>query len=83
MMALIDIDKNYNNSKQLEEALTQTQEVLMRVAQYSGPISDFQMGRDHQIQIIDLQCQLTDLQTQQFLALQGDQARYESQMHNL
>jgi hypothetical protein len=38
IMALIDIDKDSTGYEQLQEAFTQTQEVLMRVAQYSQPI---------------------------------------------
>jgi len=35
IMALIDIDKDNTGYEQLQEAFAQTQEVLIRVAQYS------------------------------------------------
>ena len=63
IMALIDIDKDNVGNEQLREAFIQTQEVLMRVAQYSQPIREVQMVCEHPQQIIDLQRQITDLQT--------------------
>jgi len=63
IMALINIDKDNVGSEQLREAFIQTQEVLMRVAQYSQPIREVQMVCEHPQQIIDLQRQITDLQT--------------------
>ena len=47
IMALIDIDKDNTGYEQLQEAFTQTQEVLMRVAQYSQPIREVQMVCEH------------------------------------
>jgi hypothetical protein len=35
IMAIIDLDKESMGSEQIREAFIQTQEVLMRVAQYS------------------------------------------------
>jgi hypothetical protein len=66
-MALIDIDKDTVGSEQLREAFIQTQEVLMWVAQCSQPIREVQMVSEHPQHIIDLQRQITDLQTKQFL----------------
>jgi hypothetical protein len=43
IMALIDIDKDNTGYEQLQESFAQTQEVLMRVAQYSQPIREVQM----------------------------------------
>jgi hypothetical protein len=40
IMALIDLDKEHMGNDQINEAFTQTQEVLMRVAQYSQPIRE-------------------------------------------
>jgi len=64
---LIDLDKDNIGTEQLREAFIQTQEVLMRVAQYSPPIREVQMVCEHPQHIIDLQQQITDLQGKQFL----------------
>jgi anion-transporting ArsA/GET3 family ATPase len=72
IMALTDIDKQNVVYKGLTEAFEQTQEVLMRVAQYTQPIREVQMVYEHPQQIIDLQQQITDLQTKQFLPQQCD-----------
>jgi hypothetical protein len=82
-MALIDIDKNNTGYEQLQEEFAQTQEVLMRVAQYSEPIREVQMVCDHPQQIIDLQRQITDLQTKQFLPPQCDHTGLEQQIQTL
>jgi len=82
-MALIDIDKDNIGSEQLREAFIQTQEVLMRVAQYSQPIREVQMVCEHPQQIIDLQRQITDLQTRQFLPPQCDHTELEQQIRTL
>jgi len=82
-MALIDIDKDNVGSEQLREAFIQTQEVLMRVAQYSQPIREVQMVCEHPQQIIDLQRQITDLQTRQFLPPQCDHTELEQQIQIL
>jgi len=83
IMALIDIDKDNVGSEQLREAFIQTQEVLMRVAQYSQPIREVQMVCEHPQQIIDLQRQITDLQTRQFLPPQCDHTELEQQIQTL
>jgi hypothetical protein len=49
----------------LNHMFPQTQQVLMRVAQYSQPIRELLMVCGHPQQIIDLQRQITDLQTKQ------------------
>jgi hypothetical protein len=72
IMALINLDKDNVGTEQLSEAFIQTQEVLMCAAQYSQPIREVQMVWEHPQQIIDLQRQITDLQTKQFLPPQCD-----------
>jgi len=83
IMALIDIDKDNVGSEQLREVFIQTQEVLMRVAQYSQPIREVQMVCENLQQIIDLQRQITDLQTKQFLPRQCDHTELERQIQTL
>jgi hypothetical protein len=83
IMALIDIDKDNTGYEQLQEAFAQTQEVLMRVAQYSQPIREAQMVCEHPQQIIDLQRQITDLQMRQFLPPQCDDTALEQQIQTL
>ena len=83
IMALIDIDKDNIGYEQLTEAFVQTQEVLMRVAQYSQPIREVQRVCEHPQQIIDLQQQITDLQTKQFLPPQCDHTKLERQIQTL
>jgi hypothetical protein len=80
IMALIDLDKENMGNNQMRDAFIQTQEVLMRVAQYSQPIRDLQMVCEHPQQIIDLKGQITDLQTKQFLPPQCDHIKLEQQM---
>jgi len=55
----------------------------MRVAQYSQPIREVQMVCEHPQQIIDLQRQITDLQTRQFLPPQCDHTELERQIQTL
>jgi len=83
IMGLIDIDKDNIGSEQLREAFIQTQEVLMRVAQYSQPIREVQMVCEHPQQIIDLQRQITDLQMKQFLPPRCDHTELERQIQTL
>jgi len=83
IMALIDIDNDNIGYEQLTEAFVQTQEVLMRVAQYSQPIREVQRVCEHPQQIIDLQRQITDLQARQFLPLQCDHTELEQQIQIL
>jgi hypothetical protein len=47
IMALIDLDKDNIGRDQVREEFIQTQEVLMRVAQYSQPIREVQMVCEH------------------------------------
>jgi len=82
-MALIDIDKDNIGSEQLRKAFIQTQEVLMRVALCSQPIREVQMVCQHPQQLIDLQRQITDLQTRQFLPPQCDHTELERQIQTL
>jgi len=83
IMALIDVDKDNIGHEQLMEAFAQTQEVLMRVAQYSQPIREVQMVCEHPQQIIDLQRQITSLQSRQFLPPQCDHTGLEQQIQTL
>jgi len=82
-MALIDIDKDNIGYKQLTEAFAQTQEVLMRVAQYSQPFREVQRICEHPQQIINLQRQITDLKARQFLPPQCDHTGLEQQIQTL
>jgi len=83
IMALIDIDKDNIGYEQLMETFAQTQEVLMRVAQYSQPIQEVQRICEHPQQIIDLQRQITDLQARQCLPPQCDHTGLEQQIQTL
>jgi len=83
IMALIHIDKDNIGYEQLTEAFAQTQEVLMRVAQYSQPIREVQRICEHPQQIIDLQRQITDLQARRFLPPQCDHTELEQQIQTL
>jgi len=82
-MALIDIDKDNIGTEQMREAFAQTQEVIMRVAQYSQPIREVHRVCEHPEQIIDLQRQITDLQTKQFLPPRCDHSGMEQQIQTL
>jgi hypothetical protein len=62
----IDIKVDAIVNDEMREVFTLTQEVLMRVAQYSQPIGEVQIFCDHLQQSIDLQWQITDRQTTQF-----------------
>jgi hypothetical protein len=83
IMALIDLENDNMGNDQLMEAFIQTQEVLMRLAQYFQPIREVQMVCKHPQQIIDLQRQITDLQPKQFLPLQCDHTELEQQIQTL
>jgi hypothetical protein len=83
IMALIDLDKDNIGKDQVREEFIQTQEVLMRVAQYSQPIREVQMVCEHPQQIINLQRQITDLQTKQFLPPQCDHTEIEQQIQTV
>jgi hypothetical protein len=83
IMAHIDIDKHNLVSEQLREAFIQTQEVVMRVAQYSQTIREVQRVCEHQKQIIDQQRHITDLQTKQFLPPQCDHTELKRQIQTL
>jgi len=83
IMALIDIDKHNTGYEQLREVFAQTQEVLMRLAQYSQRIREVHMVCEHPQQIIDRQRQITDLQMKQFLPPQCDHTELEQQIQTL
>ena len=83
IMAPIDVAKDNVGFEQLRKVFTRTQEVLMRVAQYSQPIRLVQMVCKHPQQIIDLQRQIRDLQTKQFLPTQCDHTSLEQQIQTL
>jgi len=55
----------------------------MRVAQCSQPIREVQRVCEHPQQIIDLQRQITDIQTRQFLPPQYDPTELEQQIQTL
>jgi len=67
----------------LRNAFAHTQEVPLRVVQYSQPIREVQMVCNHPQQIIDLQRHITDLQTKQFLPLQCDHTALEQEIRGL
>jgi hypothetical protein len=83
IMALIDVDKNNTGFEQLREAFAQTQEVLMRVAQYSQPIREVKMVCEHPQLIIDLQRQIPDLEMKKFIPPQCDHTVLERQLQTL
>jgi ABC-type dipeptide/oligopeptide/nickel transport system ATPase subunit len=83
MMAIIGLDKEHMGNNQIREKFIQTQEVLMRVAQYSQLIREVQMVCEHPQRIIDLQWQITDLQTKQLLPPQCDYTELEQQIETL
>ena len=83
IMALLDVQRDAIGFEQLREAYAQTQEVLIRVVQYSQPIREVQMVCDHPQQIIDLQRQITDLQTNQFLPPQCDHTELDQWIQTL
>jgi hypothetical protein len=66
-MAVLDLQWDAVGFEELKEVIGQTEEVLMRVVLYSQPIREVQRVCDHPQQIIDLQRQVMDLQTKQFL----------------
>ena len=59
------------------------QEVLRRVAWYTEPAAIVQRVCDHPVQIIALQKQITDLQTQQFLPPECDHLTFKPQLETL
>ena len=82
-MGLLDLQRDAVGFKELKEAFRQTQEVLTLVAQYSQPIRELQMVCEQPQHIIDLQRQITDLQTKQFLPPQCDHTALEQQIRIL
>jgi len=55
IMAHLDIQSDAIGFEELNEGFAQTQQVLLRVVQYSQPIREVQMVGDHSQQIIDVQ----------------------------
>jgi len=80
IMALLDLQRDAVGFEELKEAFGQTKEVLTRVVQYSQPIREVQSVCEHPQQIIDLQRQITDLQTKQFLPPQCDHTELEQRI---
>ena len=80
---LIDLQKNAIRFEELNEEFATTQDVLIRVPQYSQQMREVQRVRDYPQQIIDLQRQTTDLQTQQFLPPQCNYTGMEQQIQTL
>jgi hypothetical protein len=78
-MAIIGLEKEHMGNDQMRETFIKTQEVLMRVAQYSQAIREVQMVCEHPQLIIDVQRHITYLQTKQFLPLQCDYTELEQQ----
>jgi len=60
-----------------QAALEKAQELSSRVSQYTKLAAMEQRVSDHPAQIIALQKQITDLQTQQFLPLGCDHSTFE------
>ena len=82
-MALLDLQRDAIGFEELKEVFRQTQEVLMPVAQYSQPIREVHMICKDPQQIIDLQRQITDVQTKQILPLQCDHTELEQRIQTL
>lgn len=80
IMAVIDIQREAIGTDELYEAFGQTHEVLVRVAHYSQLIRETQMVCNHSQQIIDVQPQITNLQTQQFQPLQRDHSWFKQRL---
>jgi len=83
ILSLLDLQKDVVGFEERREAFGLTQEVLTRVAQYSQPIQEVQMGCQHPQQIINLQWQITDRQTKQFLPPQCDHTELEQRIQTL
>jgi len=82
-MAVLDLQRDAIEFEELKEAIGQTQEVLTRVAQYSQPIWRVQMVCEQPQQSIDLQRQITDLQTKKFLPPQCGHTELERWIQTL
>jgi hypothetical protein len=82
-MGLLNLDNETIGTEEITDAFAQAQELLMRVAQYSQPVREIQMVCDHPNQIISLQKQITDLQTQRFLPPSCDHTGYKTQIQDL
>jgi len=65
------------NFGERQAVLEEAQKVLTRVAEYNEPAAMVQRVCDHPAQIVALQKQITDLQTQQFLPPECDHSTFE------
>jgi len=65
------------NFAERQAMLEEAQQVLRRVAQYTKPVAMVQRLCDPPAQIIALQKQITDPQTQQFLPPECDHSTFE------
>jgi hypothetical protein len=83
IMALIDLNKEQMDLEATTDAFVQAQEVMMRIAQYSQPVRTIQALCDHPAQITNLQKQITELQTRQFLPPSCDHTTFEQQIQQL
>jgi len=81
--AVVDVHQDLIRFEELKKTFSQTQEVLTRVAQYSQPICEAQIACNHPNQIIDLQRQIKELQTKQFLPPQCVHTPFEQQIQTL
>jgi hypothetical protein len=63
-MAFIGLDKEMMGSVHMSNTFMQSQEILMRIAQYSQPIREVQRVCNHPSQIIALQQHVTYMQGQ-------------------
>ena len=69
--------------RERQTLLEEAQEVLRRVAQNTEPAAMVERVCDHPAQIIALQKQITDLQTEQVLPPQCDHSTFEQQLQTL
>jgi len=83
IMAQLQIQKDAVGTEQLKKPFAKTQEMLMRVAQYAQRIRKVQMVCVHAQQIIDLQRQIADLQTKQFLPPHCDNTELQQHIQPL
>jgi len=82
-MALIGRQRYAVGFEELKEAFGQRQEVSTSVAQSSQPIREVQRVCEHAQQIVNLQPQITDLQTKQFVPPQHDHTELDQRIEAL
>jgi hypothetical protein len=78
-MALLHIQRDVIQFEQFNKVFTQTQEVLVTVAQYLQPIREVQSMCDCAHQISNRQRQITDLQTPKLQPPQCDDTKLQQQ----